>query len=347
MHRVKQIRPLTGRTLALGALGGALASLLSLPLAWMLGALFMILAVSLLGMATAVDKRLHRLAIATLGVFIGQRVDVGELVQLVAWYPSVIAMLLYMALLLVGGGALFMRGGVAPLNALFSAFPGSMNSALVLAERAGGDVRWIAISHSMRLAVVVSSAALMASLLVDEVAMADDTGLLTVDLFWWLLAPVSWWLGRCLRLPLAEFLGPLLASALLTSLGVPLALPGVCLLATFLILGSSIGSRFSATSWRRVVQVGRVGLLFALFAVVLAVGVALLVAFTTELSFVAVLLALLPGGVGEMAVIAVAVDVDPVYVVSHHVLRLLLLIVLTPWMLRWVRSRYGASMPGS
>lgn len=347
MQRVKQIRPLTGRTLALGALGGALASLLSLPLAWMLGALFMVLAVSLLGVSTAVDKRLHRLAIATLGVFIGQRVDAGELAQLAAWYPSVIAMLLYMALLLVGGGALFLRGGVAPLNALFCAFPGSMNSALVLAERAGGDVRWIAISHSMRLAVVVSSAALMAALLVDEVGMADDAGLFSLDLLWWLLAPASWWLGRRLRLPLAEFLGPLLVSALLTSVGVPLALPSVCLLATFLILGSSIGSRFSATSWRRVVKVGRVGLLFALFAVALAAGVALLVAFTTELSFVAVLLALLPGGVGEMAVIAVAVDVDPVYVVSHHVLRLLLLIALTPWMLRWVRARYGEAAPGS
>ena len=75
-------------------------------------------------------------------------------------------------------------------------------------------------------------------------------------------------------------------------------------------------------------------MLYALFALVVAALMAWLVASVTSLPFVAVMLALIPGGVGEMAVIAMVMGIDPVYVVSHHILRLLLLIFMTPLMIR-------------
>ncbi|MFW6346249.1 MAG: AbrB family transcriptional regulator, partial [Halomonas sp.] len=84
------------------------------------------------------------------------------------------------------------------------------------------------------------------------------------------------------------------------------------------------------------------GLLFGLYAVSLALPTAALVAWAFELPFAAVLLALLPGGVGEMAVIAVAMGIDPLYVVTHHVLRMLLLIVLTPPLIGYLRRRRAA-----
>lgn len=325
----------TLKTLVLGCLGGVIATFFSLPLAWMLGALFMVMAVSLGGVKTGVDKRLHRVAIALLGLFIGSRIQASELVSLVQWYPSVLAMLVYMGVMLVGGYFIFIRARIGPMDAMFCAYPGSMNSALVLAERANGDVRWIAISHSLRLVTVVSGAALLASFFVDDITLqSSPVSLSLMDALPLLLAPLCWWLARLLRIPIPEFLGPMAAGAIIANLGVDYSLPTWVVFTAFLVLGSSVGARFSGTRWSQVVSVGRFGMVYALFALVVAALMAWLVASMTQLSFVAVLLALIPGGVGEMAVIAMVMDIDPVYVVSHHVLRLLLLIFMTPLIMR-------------
>lgn len=332
----------TIKTIGLGCLGGVIATLFSLPLAWMLGALFMVMGVSLVGIHTGVDRRLHRIAIALLGLFIGSRIQADELVGLVKWYPSVLAMLVYMVLMLVGGYWIFTRARVGRMDAMFCAYPGSMNSALVLAERANGDLRWIAISHSLRLVTVVSGAALLASLFVDDVTLqSSPTSLSLMNGLPILLAPFCWWLGIKLRIPLPEFLGPMAAGAIIANLGIDNSIPTWVVFSTFLVLGSSVGARFSGTHWSQVLSVGRFGMLYALFALIVAALMAWLVASLTPLTFVAVLLALIPGGVGEMAVIAMVMDIDPVYVVSHHILRLLLLIFMTPLMVRLAKGETG------
>lgn len=322
-------------TIGLGFLGGWAATLFSLPLAWMLGSLFMVMCFSLLGVKTGVDKRVHRTAISLLGLFIGSRIQADELSGLVFWYPSVLAMLVYMVLMLVGGFWIFNRASIGRMNAMFCAYPGSMNSALVLAERANGDLRWIAISHSLRLVTVVSGAAILASFFVHDVTLnIAPTSLTLVDSLPLLLAPLCWWLGRLLRIPLPEFLGPMAAGTIIANLGFGPSLPAWIVLAAFLILGASVGARFSGSHWSLVISMGRYGITFALFALGVATLMAWLVSSVTQLAFVAVLLALLPGGVGEMAVIAMVMGIDPVYVVSHHILRLLLLIFMTPLMVR-------------
>lgn len=325
----------TLKTLGLGSLGGVIATLFSLPLAWMLGALFLVMGVSLAGVKTGVDKRVHVVAIALLGLFIGSRIQAQELWGLLQWYPSVITMLVYMVFMLAGGYWIFQRAGVGRVSAMFCAYPGSMNSALVLAEGAGGDLRWIAISHSLRLVTVVSGAALVASLFVDEVTLKSDAYTLGVmDAAAILIVPLFWWLARRLKIPMPEFLGPMAAGAVLANAGLGYSLPVWLVFGAFLILGSSVGARFSNTRFSHVLRVGRFGIAYAVFALAMAALMAALVAFFTELSFVAVLLALIPGGVGEMAVIATVMNIDPVYVVSHHILRLLILIFMTPVMVR-------------
>lgn len=330
-------------TLLIGGLGGGLATLAALPLAWMLGPLFLVLAASLAGAKAGIDPRLHRGAIAMLGLFIGNRIDLGELSHLLEWYPSVLAMLGYMGLMLLGGRWLFALSGMSRLSALFCAFPGSMNGAVILADRLGADVRWIAITHAIRLVMVVASAALLASHLAGGVVLGEGNGLHWGDLYLLALAPACAWLGRLLRLPIPEFLGPIAVGAAMASLGHGIVLPDLLLILTFLVLGSSVGSRFSGTGWSRLLRVGRYGLAFGAYAVVMALVTAWGVSSLTDLPFAAVLLALLPGGVGEMAVIAVALEIDPVYVVSHHVLRLLLLILLTPPLIALARQRRAAA----
>ncbi len=74
-------------------------------------------------------------------------------------------------------------------------------------------------------------------------------------------------------------------------------------------------------------------------AVALAMGLAVLFAAIISLlpgiGFLAALLALAPGGVAEMCLIAVAWNIDPAFVAFHHLARMFLLMSLAPWVGRW------------
>jgi uncharacterized membrane protein AbrB (regulator of aidB expression) len=48
------------------------------------------------------------------------------------------------------------------------------------------------------------------------------------------------------------------------------------------------------------------------------------------------LLALAPGGIGEMAILAVALNIDPVFVAFHHLLRMVTLMIIAPFWARWL-----------
>ena len=49
-------------------------------------------------------------------------------------------------------------------------------------------------------------------------------------------------------------------------------------------------------------------------------------------------MALAPGGIGEMAIVAVALDIDPVFVAFHHLLRMVALMILAPFWGRWLMA---------
>jgi hypothetical protein len=63
----------------------------------------------------------------------------------------------------------------------------------------------------------------------------------------------------------------------------------------------------------------------------------------TKISFAALWLAFAPGGLAEMAMMSMALGIDPAYVTTHHLYRLILLIIFAPAfyivLKRWNTSR--------
>ena len=76
-------------------------------------------------------------------------------------------------------------------------------------------------------------------------------------------------------------------------------------------------------------------------------GAAALAAFLlapyTDASFTALWLAFAPGGLPEMALMSIALGVDPAFVSSHHLYRVLLLVILAPifytFLEHWVKRK--------
>jgi len=248
----------------------------------------------------------------------------------------------------VAGGAayLFYRFAVrqAVLTAVCSAIPGGLTAVVMLSSELGGDERSVALSQSLRIALVIFAAPLIAFGWLGFAAPAPEmlsaralAGPGEIALLLGAALAATWALGRA-GLPIPFLIGPILASAALRMGGaVDGALPGWLVEMALVVTGSSIGCRFHGTPlhlWLRV-ALATVGGTAVLMAVTVAFAAA--VSGLTGVGFFPALLAYAPGGVAEMSLIALAIDADPGFVALHHVVRIGFILIAVPVFALWLR----------
>ncbi|XUO84938.1 AbrB family transcriptional regulator [Halomonas sp. KM007] len=330
-------------SLGVGALGGLLFQLLNLPLAWMLGPLVANLLASAKGASVAVPEPLRNVFLAVMGLVLGSQVTPELAHRVLDWPLSAALLLLGVAASTAVASAWYRRCGFDPVSAWFGAAPGAMTAMILLGEKCGGDPQRIAVAQSLRIILVI--------LFLPPLFWAFEGGegslgpaASSLEHGWMLLTiPLLIPLGRWLRIPSSALLTPLLMAALLSGLDLAsLALPQWGMNLMLWVLGSAIGSRFQGMTRRllgRYLWQSAVATLLALMA--LAVF-AELIHRTVGVGRDVALLALAPGGIGEMAILAVALDIDPVFVAFHHLLRMITLMVFAPFWARWLLSRRRA-----
>ncbi|WP_409522542.1 AbrB family transcriptional regulator [Nitrincola sp. MINF-07-Sa-05] len=328
-------------TLLIGAAGGLVAWWCNLPLPWMLGPLLLITLLALCGTPTAVNKSLNRLCLGVLGFWLGSGFDPTLLSESLKWYPSLVLMVLSVSMTIVLNSLIFRKlAGLDLITSIFSSLPGTMNAVVIQGDQLGGDARWIAIAQTLRIAMVVIITSMIFHFIPGTELEGPDPAsgqLSAVPLL--LLVPLGWWVARQIRLPMAEFLGPLICSVLLSLSGHEIQLPGWIMIVTFIVLGSSIGCRFQGTCLKQLLKVSRYAALATVLAMIIASLFAGLTSMLTGIPLSHTFLALVPGGVGEMALIATAAGIDPLYVVLIHLIRMFLLIMLTPLLCRLLSAR--------
>jgi len=341
--------------LAVGGVGGALAHWMHVPLAWMLGALFLCMAAALAGAPVSVPLWLRANFMVLVGLFLGESFDGLTLAQLARWPVSIAGAILYVP---VAGGAayLFYRFLVRQpvLTAVCSAIPGGLTAVVLLTSELGGDERSVALSQSLRIALVIFSAPVIAFGLLGfsppDAVMMESRAAIGVGGFGLLLAAAvaaTLLLGRA-GLPIPFLLGPIVASAGLRMTGVVEgALPGWLVEVALVVTGASIGCRFHGTPlhlWVRVAlaTIGGTAILMAV-TVAFAAGVAQI----TGTTFFAALLAYAPGGIAEMSLVALAIGADPAFVAVHHVVRIAFILVGVPVFAMWLRRVLGSPAQGT
>ena len=328
------------RSLVVGAVGGTLFQLTGLPLAWMLGPLIANLLVSSRGVHVAIPEPLRDVFLAVMGIVLGSQVTPQLAQRVLDWPVSAALLLLGVAASTAVAAAWYRRCGFDPVSAWFGASPGAMTAMILLGEKCGGDPQRIAVAQSLRIILVILFLPPLfwayegggGSVGPPESALEHGWMLLTIPL----LLP----LGRWLRIPSSALLAPLLMAALLSGFDIAsLSLPEWGMNAMLWVLGCAIGSRFQGMTrklfgrylWQSGVATLLALLVLALFAELIhqLLGVGRDVA----------LLALAPGGIGEMAILAVALNIDPVFVAFHHLLRMVTLMIIAPFWARWLLRR--------
>jgi uncharacterized protein len=329
--------------LCLGAIGGAGFAALGLPLPWLLGALAATTAGSLSGLELRVPEQLRRPMIAVLGAMLGTTFTPDRLDGALSWLASLAALPAYVVLV---GGLIFLYlrrcSDFDPTSAFFAATPGGLSEMIALSDQLGGDQRRVSLVHGARLLFIVSTIPFIAQLFGYEpperrisLDLAfDPKGLALLAA----LGAFGYVVARRLRLPAATFVGPLLGSAVAHLAGwIETDPPYVLMAFAQLVLGSAVGARFSGTP---MALIGRTLLLGAgatliMLLITLAFGAALHA--LTGHSLPLLLLAFIPGGVTEMSLIALAMGVDPAFVVTHHSVRVFLVVLIALPTFAWLK----------
>ncbi|OHV10277.1 AbrB family transcriptional regulator [Kushneria phosphatilytica] len=327
-------------SLTIGALGGVLFSFAQLPLAWMLGPLCANLLVAIGGVPVAVPERCRAVFMGVLGLVLGGRITPAFVQQALAWPASVLLLIVGVCTSTAVVALWYRRGcGFDRVSALYSSTPGAMTAMILMGERAGGDPQRITVSQSLRVLIVILT--LPALFWHFEATAGASRGYPATEGVWLvLLLPLMIGLGRLLRLPQYSLLGPLLCAALLGVLGVVHFQPPDWAMNLMLwMLGCAIGSRFRGLALRLLLRYAGQTLIASIIVLVIMVGFAELMHQWLQVDRDVAILALAPGGLGEMALVALSLNIDPLFVTFHQLVRVVVLVLLAPLamrgLLRW------------
>ena len=346
---MSQPRPLVSQVLALGlgSVSGLAASFTGLPLPWLLGAMIGTTVGAVAGAPIRGPNKLRPFVIPVIGVMLGSGVTSDILQRMLEFWPALVLLVPFLAVSAAASYVVYRYlGRFDPVTAFFCAMPGGLNDMMILGEQAGGNSRRIALAHATRILVVITFVVLFYGFFLG-VESDSGSGGRFVPLT--LLTPSDWIiLGACaaigaplatrLDMPAPQIVGPMILSGVAHGVGlVHVAPPTILVIVAQIVVGTVVGCRFLGATvqeiGREVLLGGGSTLVMIGVAIVFALGLSVMSGDPLELSF----LALSPGGLTEMSLLALAMGQDVVYVSTIHIIRISLVIALAAPAFRLIR----------
>jgi uncharacterized protein len=322
-------------TLLIAAAGGIAFALLGLPAGLVSGSVLAVSAAALLGGPVKVPIAPARVGYIIIGIQLGAVVT-PEMVRGFLTWPASIALLVVASIAMIAATASYLRAVHRwdPLSALMGASPGSMVQVIALSTELGADLRAIAIVQTMRVLLLtigipagLALFGLVAPALPSARGPAGLSSLPEMAIIVVVSTASAFALMR-LRFPGGLIFGAMAGSGILHGTGlVSAVLPWWIGGTAVIVLGAVVGSRFAGASPR--LMLGYLGAAFGSFAVSLTIAGVFVVLVTYLFPFPVanVVVAFSPGAQDTMMVLALALNLDPVFVGAHHVARFLVVTI--------------------
>lgn len=335
--------------LAVCVLGGALCAWLRTPLPWMIGPLAGMAIFQFGGASLEAPPFGKEAGQLTIGMALGLYFTPTVARELLAHGPALLLAATGVFLIGVATSHFLERTArVDHATAFFSSAIGGAQEMVNLAERHAALVDRVALAHSLRLLVVVTSVPVAITLLgqagTDDyrpVAVPFDAGKLAALTAIALAAAFAW---RRIRLPNPFMMGPLLAVIALTIANVVFSsIPSWLTNAAQVLLACSLGARFQQSFLREAPRFMAAVLASMVLMLVLATLLALGLAWSMDLLPATLLLACAPGGIAEMAITAKVLRVGVAFVTAAHVLRFVIVMLFTEPAFRYFKRRRAGS----
>lgn len=341
-------------TLALAWVGGWVFSLLSLPLPWMLGPLAICTVASLLAAPVIAPAVVRPPVTMVIGVMLGSSFSPHVFTHLSSWVPTLIG-LVFFVLICAAVTISYFRfvAGYDPATAFFSGMPGGFVEMILFGEEEGADISTIAIVHSARILLVVFSLPFLVAFLEGHaLGRRPPVGVSILDapadsMVWLVLCCIlGALLGRWLKMPAKYLLGPTLVSAAVHAAGLSTSRPPLEIVITAQIMfGAIIGCRFAGRKASVILKVLGQSVGASLVMLVVTFAFASVVSRMSSYLPQAILLAYSPGGFAEMSLIALALNMEVAFVVGHHFVRIIFVVLIARPLYRFSRHPFGGADP--
>ena len=335
-------------TLLIGAIGGIIFDAVRFPAGWLAGAMVFCAGAALAGRPIGLPRPVARVFSVIVGMALGSVVSPAAMRGIGTWPTSIALLALAMVCVVVATMSYLQRvHGWDAMTALFAAYPGALAQVMTHAAEEDCDLRAVAVVQMIRVAMLtigipaaLAAFGLTASVgpvAVKAAGLTEAPGEFAVLI----ASSVAVGLGLLrLGMPGGLLIGPMLVSAILHGSGlVSVTLPAWVRVAAMIGIGSVGGSRFAGTALRLVLSHLRAAL--GCFAISLGIAAAFAAVASLVVSRPAadIAVAFLPGAIDGMMVLALALDLDPIFVGAHHLTRLFGLSFALPFVVRSVRRR--------
>jgi len=337
-------------TLAIGAVGGTLFTLVGFPAGLISGSVLFTAIAALAGRPMTVPLDLTRVVMVIVGIALGSVVTPATLRGLTA-YPLSVGLLSLSTLCIIFAASSYLRlvHGWDRVSALFGASPGALAQIVALSAECGADLRGIVVVQTMRILFLTlgipSGMALfgLASTATKGLPAGAIAGPLPMLIMVVVAALTAIGLAR-LRFPGAWIFGSMIGSGFLHGTGlIEGGLPWWFTSAALIAMGGVTGSRFAGTPSRLLLSFLLAA--FGSFAVAMAIATFFIIvtASLVDIPVGDIIMAYSPGAQDTMMVLALALHLDPVFVGAHQLARYLIVSLGNPFLARMLMRKEAES----
>ncbi len=340
-------------TVAIAAIGTVAFWFTGLPLPFLFGPLLACLLAALMGLPLMGLGQFSVAARTILGVAVGASITpelIGRLPQIAASVALIPAYILIIGLI----GVPFFRRvyGFDWATSWYAAMPGGLQDMVIFGTEAGGDTRALSLIHATRVLIIVTLAPVImihgfgvtldnpigapaASLPLGELALMAAAAL------------IGWKGGERIGLFGASIIGPMIVTAILSLSGlIHTRPPAEAVLTAQFMIGLGIGVGYVGVTLYELRRDVVAGVVFVLLLAALAAAFTEFVYFLGLAPHVEAFLAFAPGGQAEMTVLAIVAGADLGFVIVHHLVRVVIVILGAPIAARMFRVTERAKGDG-
>ncbi|WP_421703596.1 AbrB family transcriptional regulator [Aliiroseovarius sp.] len=327
------------RAITLGAacLGTGVFLVLNLPLPFLMGPLTACLLFAVAGAKLEGMGVIGTAMRTILGIAISASITPNTLSALPGFAPTLVLVPLFVGVIgLVGFPFFHKLLGFDRATSFYAAMPGGLQDMLVFGEEAGGDVRAMSLIHATRVLAIVATAPFVIAWIWD-IDLTAAPGAPASAVGWGQIAIMAasglagWKIAERVGLFGASILGPMILTAALSLTGVIQSRPPAEMIwAAQFFIGLSVGAKYVGITPREIrVDIGA-GLGYAVLLTLISLGFLWIAVQISGADTLDMALSFLPGGQGEMVVVAIIAGADLSFVVTHHLMRLFTVILLAP-----------------
>ncbi|MCP3742529.1 AbrB family transcriptional regulator [Rossellomorea sp. BNER] len=342
-------------TLLIGLAGGWVFTLLNIPLSWLLGSMTAVFIFSKLvkNVQLALPPYFRNIGLIIIGYTIAQSFSKDTVMEIVHQLPSMFLMTISVILFSIFLAFLLTRiTGISFRSTLIGSIPGGLSQMLILGEELKNvNLTVVTILQVSRLLSVLFIVPFLVFSPIFNGASSNDgvfsstSGGNGVEFSWWLylllgLAGVSAILAKKIKLPTPYLLGPIIGVGTVAVLmnSIP-HIPSIFIVLAQVFLGIYFSFMMdfenSGNPTKFVILSFMTSIVLVLFALVLGVGLMYL----HDIQFLTAFISMAPGGMAEMALVGQAIDAQLAIVTGYHLFRILFILFVVPFVLKWILKR--------